>query len=61
MERKTIGTKVKRAVAFCFKPIFRITVVTSEEQIFLNHAHKFLDHECIKPEFRKTIIKKDGK
>jgi hypothetical protein len=45
--------KVKNALAWCTKPIFRVLIVTNEEKLFLQHANKFLDPSAIKPEHRK--------
>ena len=45
--------KIKKAVAWCTKPIIRVTFITSEERMFLEHANKFLDPSAIKQEHRK--------
>jgi hypothetical protein len=47
-----VKSNLKKAAKFCTKPIVRIIVVTDEEKLFLQHAHKFLDESAIKPEHR---------
>jgi hypothetical protein len=49
----SVKSKLKTAVNFCTKPIIRISVITDEEKLFLEHAHKFLDESAFKPEHRK--------
>jgi hypothetical protein len=49
----SVKSKLKKAVVFCTKPIFKVIIVTNEEKVFLEHANKFLDQSAIKPEHRK--------
>lgn len=48
----TIKSKLKTAAAFCTKPIVRIIIITDEEKLFLQHAHKFLDESAFKSEHK---------
>jgi hypothetical protein len=48
----SVKSKLKKAAAFCTKPIFKVIIITNEEKLFLTHAHKFLDESAIKPEHR---------